>query len=94
MHPIWPHGDIGTKSLEFLITKLQSEQKCEQVPKSARNAPLDVNEGEEEVDDLLGRELLELVLQDVLQDLEELEAVRRGVVQLAEHSGSGGWRVE
>ena len=64
------------------------------MPKSARYAPLDVNEGEEEVDDLLGRELLELVLQDVLQDLEELEAVRRVVVQLAEHSGSGGWRVE
>ena len=52
-------------------------------------APLDVDEGEEEVDDLLGRELLELVLQDVLQDLEELESVRRVEVQFAEHSGDG-----
>ena len=43
---------------------------------------LDHDVGEEEVDDLLGRELCEPLLDDVLDNLPQFEPVRRVVIKL------------
>ena len=63
------------------------EVRVEDLAGEVEGIPLDVDEGDQQVQDLFRRELRELGLQELLQDVPELEAVGRVEIQLPEDSG-------
>lgn len=64
------------------------EVRAEELGGEVERVLLDVEEGDEQLDDLLGRELDELLLQNPLQLTPELEPGRRLEVEVTEHSGN------